>query len=924
MVSFFLLFVLFKGGYEATVTHENIVYSIENGEATILGQEEGSNLLKDLVFPEYITYENEQYPVTTIANEAFSNSENISGTLTLCSTLKAIGSNAFYECEGITGHLIIPDSVTSLGVYCFSGTSITLVTLSQNLTVIPEGIFCSCYQLSKIPILPPKIQEIGPYAFALCNKMKGELNLPSNLTTIGSFSFYGCYSMKGHLSIPDSVVSMGEDSFHSTGITSLTLSQSLTRIEKQLFALSCLSGIIDFPENIEYIGESAFYQTNISEVKFTNNIKEFGAHTFYGTKINSITFPSYITIIPALFLTSSALTGKLSIPSQVVEIQQLAFAFTSITSIELNSAIGLKIIDEAAFYADIFLSGVFPLGNFSLIGPLAFFGCSFDSVQVICTHICESAFCFNSKLSGKVEIMTSFIDQNAFSFCPNIKSLEIAFINTYNGSILVPHQNYLPKMFVFSDSSLLNFNITTESDFVSYGDLAFGFCSSLKLVNFPATIESICNRCFYCCSSLPQNLILTDYTSLRIIGNESFYGCESIIGEVAFPNSLEIIGDRAFSSLHISGSIHIPDNVVSIGTQSFFGCQELTGSIYIGDNCKHIGKSAFSSCNNLCGSLYIGKNIRNISAYAFYGCCNLSGSLTVPEGVEFIDEYSFMGCSGFTGLLLLPQTLRSIGQYAFASCMGLSGIFEIPSSVTSISNSAFFGCSGFSEIHFLSSHVNVGPFSFSRLSNLCYENVPESFYINDPEIYSSTSKFKMQILSGELFNLKFHCSTFHTLDTIVYALTVIGSSGAFVAVFTFSFNTLQLFYRNVRQLQTIFDAIISKQKAQNENEQQSIENITNDINNYLLIDSKEKEDFTFTARQANKALKKSIESQWPNLHIASKKYIINHSFNDIPYRESFSFHSCFSRCHCGCKKHEEYSDAEENISHKSLALQELI
>ena len=268
----------------------------------------------------------------------------------------------------------------------------------------------------------------------------------------------------------------------------------------------------------------------------------------------------------------------------------------------------------------------------------------------------------------------------------------------------------------------------------------------------------------------------------------------------------------------------------------------------------------------------------------------------------------------------------------------MSGILEIPSSVELISNSAFFGCSGFKEIHFISTNVTVEPFSFSRLSNRCYENVPESFHINDPEIYSSTN-FNGKMISGEVFNLKFHCSVFYNLDMFLYVLTIIGSSGAFVAIFTFGFNTFQLFYKNVHQLETIFDAIIAKEKTQNENEsfneQRSVENITNCINNYLLIDSKEKDDFTFTERQMNKALQKSIETQWPNLHIVSKKYILNHSFNDISYHKSclcsctefISSHllCCFHKCNCKCKKHnEESSDSEEHVSHKSLALQELI
>ena len=914
MFSSLLLFVFIRGSLEAiNITQNHIKYSLENGKATVLGQD-GNESLTNVVFPEYISYENSEYTVTTISNSAFRESTTISGTLNFPNSLEKVGDFAFYHCFGISGNLTIPDSVTSLGMYCFYNISISSITLSQQLTTISDSAFADCINIKTIPDLPQNLKELGSEAFYGCEKMTGNLSFPNGLEIIGRCSFMNCYSIICSIEIPDSVTSVGYAAFFSSGITSLKLSNNLKTIEDATFSYSHLAGKIEFPQEIESICANAFFQTNITEVVFLGNIKEFGDSCFYSTSISTIQIPQSVKVIPSKFLMSSSLTGKLKLPISTTEIQSYAFAYTAITSIEMPEE--LSIIGDYAFCGDSQLSGDFSSRVFTYIGADAFEGCSFETItQLNSMQIGKYAFYMNKKLTGVVTINTATVDESAFSFCPSINKIEITFKDYF----IQKSQNYLPKMFAYGDTELLDFTIHTTVDFILYDELAFGFCSNLKYVNFPSTIQTIGEKCFYCCSSLPQNLRFTNYSSLIEIGQEAFYGCNAIVGEVAFPNSLKKIGERAFASLHITGSIYIPDSVEHLGDQCFFGCSELTGSIHIGNNCTYLGESAFSSCDNMCGSLYIGEKINNISAYAFYGCCNLSGSLTIQDGVEYIHEYAFMGCSGFTGILVLPIHLISIGAYAFASCSGLSGIFTIPSSVKYIGNSAFFGCSGFNEIHFLSSDVEVESFSFSRLSVQCFENVPELFYTNDPEIYSSDN-FSGKIIPGSFLNLKFHCSSFHKFDTFVYVLSIIGTSGAFLTVVTFSFNTINLFYRNVQLLQTIFDTIIAKEKTKSEDEQRSVQNITNGINSYLLIDCKEKEDFRFTESQANKALKKSIDQQWPDLHIASKKYILNHSFNDISYRKSCS---CSDKCHCK-EKAEEFSDKDDQIYRKSLVTDEYI
>ena len=64
------------------------------------------------------------------------------------------------------------------------------------------------------------------------------------------------------------------------------------------------------------------------------------------------------------------------------------------------------------------------------------------------------------------------------------------------------------------------------------------------------------------------------------------------------PDSVTIIGERAFCNCTSLTSIEIPDSVTSIGSYAFYNCISLT-SIVIPDSVTSIGSSAFAGCTSL-------------------------------------------------------------------------------------------------------------------------------------------------------------------------------------------------------------------------------------------------------------------------------------------------------------------------------------
>lgn len=65
----------------------------------------------DIVIPEKVTYEGDEYDVTSIGRDAFISSEITS--VSIPNSVTSIGSTAFYECLKLTA-VNIPDGVTTI------------------------------------------------------------------------------------------------------------------------------------------------------------------------------------------------------------------------------------------------------------------------------------------------------------------------------------------------------------------------------------------------------------------------------------------------------------------------------------------------------------------------------------------------------------------------------------------------------------------------------------------------------------------------------------------------------------------------------------------------------------------------------------------------------------------------------------------
>ena len=232
-----------------------------------------------------------------------------------------------------------------------------------------------------------------------------------------------------------------------------------------------------------------------------------------------------------------------------------------------------------------------------------------------------------------------------------------------------------------------------------------------------------------------STVIIND--SVNSIGNYAFSGCERLTS-VTIPNSVTSVGDGAFTDCnaitspiynsHVfaympdsySGTYTIPSGIESIAGYAFSGCSGLT-SITIPNSVTSIGNGAFRGCSGLT-SITIPNSVTSIGNYAFFDCSGLT-SVTIPTSVTSIGVGAFCNCSGLTSVNI-PNSVTSIGEYAFSGCSGLTSV-TIPNSVTSIGGSAFGWCSELDTVYFESATP-------PQLGDWAFENTPSSLKIIVP------------------------------------------------------------------------------------------------------------------------------------------------------------------------------------------------
>ncbi len=679
--------------------------------------------------------------VTTIGNFAFYWCERLTN-VDIPGSVTTIGNQAFSNCSGLTS-IDIPDSVTTIGndafYCCISLSAITVDANNTNYSNDERGVLFDKDKTTLIqyPIgntatsytIPDSVESIGESAFKWCSRLTSA-TIGDSVESIGYEAFHGCncladvYYCGSRAEWSEIIIAQYNDPlidadihFNYVDHGEVTASGSCgTELAWELYedgalVISGTGAMTDWTYS-SYVPWYS-YRNSITNIYIESEVTTIGNYAFYYCKnLTSVTIPDSVTIIGNYAFYSCESLTSVVIPDSVTTIGNSAFGWCdSLTSVTLGDSV--EIIGKSAFdYCRSLISIVIP-DSVTTIGSSAF-ECCYDLTSII------------------IPDSVTTIGDNAFKYCYDLTGVTLGNSVETIGDSAFSSCNHLTSM-VIPDS------VTT------IGEGAFDSCDSLTAITVDANNTNYSNdECGVLFNKDKTTLLqfpcgntATRYTipdSVEIIGESAFSYCSSLTS-VTLGDSVESIGEMAFDSCDGLTSIDILDSVTTIGGSAFSYCSSLT-SVTLGDSVESIGDSAFNNCGSLI-AITVDTNNTNYSSdecgvlfnkdkttLIQFPSGNTATSYTIPDSVTTIGDSAFYCCESLISVTL-GESITTIGDNAFYSCYSLSSV-AITDSVTTIGESAFVLCSSLTSVTLGNSVETIGDSAFSACYSLTSVVIPDS------------------------------------------------------------------------------------------------------------------------------------------------------------------------------------------------------
>ena len=464
--------------------------------------------------------------------------------------------------------------------------------LSELAGVDWASLFAPKAEAATYDIYTYEVDSDGTIIITDCKEWaKGAITIPSEIdgkpvASIGNYAFEDCTGLTS-ITIPDSVTSIGNDAFlDCTGLTSITIPNSVTRIGNNAFNYCTGLTSITIPNSVTSIEDSAFkYCRGLTSITIPNSVTSIGYAAFeHCTGLTSITIPNSVTSI-----SDWAFDGCTGLTSINVANENNYYSSN-------NGVLFNKKKTELIRYPEGKSQTSYTIpDSVTSIGYGAFYGCT-------------------GLTSITIPDSVTSIGSNAFEYCTGLTSINVASGNN-----------------CYSDNNGVLFN-KKKTELIRYPE-----GKSQTSYTIPDSVTGIGDGAFWDCTGLTSITIPNSVTS---IGNWAFFECTGLTS-ITIPNSVTSIGDGAFNSCTGLTSITIPDSVTSIGDWAFNGCTGLKDVYYTGskDEWKAISIGEYNGCllnatihynwnddsvlslnrsemtvsNNVCPYLYA--SIRNNSGY---------------------------------------------------------------------------------------------------------------------------------------------------------------------------------------------------------------------------------------------------------------------------------------------------------------------
>ena len=403
-ITFFVLLfaaLVLKGtcAYAQRVFVDSVYYTLDNTAMTAqIAVQSSSTAVGDIVINDTVTYEGANYAVTSMADDAFANCNQLT-SIVLPQTLRNLGKNAFLKCTMLTS-CIIPDStITEIPFEAFLKAGLIEFRVPEGVTYIEQRSFEQMPNLQRV-YLANSVQSVSSWAFYILDALQdpiyndslfvlmpdnyqGAYTIPSSIKVICNSAFYGCTkvtsltipegverieslslffslnSMVRTLHIPSTVNYIGPNAICSGRLETVTVSEEnqhyttwnglvCTKDMKTLVYCPDRKYVYTtLPESIEHIAPFAFYvASNLYKLEMPN-VKTIGENAFVQNNLESLTLPACLEEIGDEAFSESYDLTSVTIPASVTNIGEEVFSYSR----KLNKAvINNAIIGKGQFY----------------------------------------------------------------------------------------------------------------------------------------------------------------------------------------------------------------------------------------------------------------------------------------------------------------------------------------------------------------------------------------------------------------------------------------------------------------------------------------------------------------------------------------------------------------------------------------------
>ena len=610
--------------------------------------------------------------VRGIGQAAFIGCETVEEII-LPAGLKEIGRAAFGDCHNLIS-INIPDSVEKIGSQAFAGCyKLEKIMVPELVEIIDYRLFYKCESLKEIS-LGSKVTEIGADAFSGCKALTS-VTLPNRLAVIRNMAFEECSALES-ITLGNNLSRIEYGAFQDcASLKMINLPERMTTLEGSVFSGCSSLEKIRIPNGVTKIDSWALMGCkNLDKLELPDSMRDISASAFYG--VSEKAFNQYGNGLyleqhgnPYYWFISASGNGSKTceISHDTVKIAKGALSQTSgIEEIIIPKTIEnlpTEINDEVkkvVFYDNLRnAQKTLEFRNANYFRELVVKSAGSDKVlRVVPVHseiidVARNAWkqgdlslidsCFGRTKSKDAKIKTSITRlMNPKGLSDQHKEQYLAYLNTNSKAVIM-------RAIEDDDLSLMSFmgknGLIKKASIKTYISEA----TKKNAVSITAYLLEYNNQPNESISKPPKeapkpakkkepsrkewefqdlkdgNLEIAKYkggkkTEVEI--PDTFYGQKIVsIGDYAFSSS------RAKSCGEIERVI-IPEGVVRIGREAFFGCNKLR-EIVLPSTLESIGYKAFWSCRSL-AEIIIPDSVSDIDKTAF----GEKGRMTLGRSAE--------------------------------------------------------------------------------------------------------------------------------------------------------------------------------------------------------------------------------------------------------------------------------------------------